>query len=107
MNNQFGKVDLSKFKIKINNKELQQYYKEKYGTKFKVGDIVHIIESVEDENGVQWIYSGKGKIEAVIIVWIKLLCTLRYKLDCLDAVLEKNIFRTEKKARKECERRNK
>lgn len=107
MNNQFGKVDLHKMKIKINNKELQQYYKEKYGTKFKVGDKVHIIESVEDKNGVQWIYSGKGEIEAVIIVWTKFLCTLRYKLDCLDAVLEQNIFRTEKQARKECEKRNK
>lgn len=107
MNNQFGKVDLSKIKIKINGVDLQQYYKERLGTKFKVGQIIHIIESIEDENGVKWIYSGKGQIETIIIVWTKYLLTLRYKLDCLDDILEKNIFKTEKQARKECERRNK
>lgn len=106
MNNKFGKVDLSKFKIKINGKDLRQYYQEKFGTKFKVGDKIHIVESVEDENGVKWIYSGKAEIEAVVIVWTKFLFTLRYKLDCLDDVLEKNIFRTEKQARNECKRRN-
>lgn len=107
MNNQFGKVDLSRFKIKINNKELQQYYKEKYGTKFKIGDIVHIIESVEDENGVQWIYKGKAKIEQININITKYTCLIQYKLDVADLMIEQNIFRTEKQARKECERRNK
>lgn len=106
MNKQLGTVDLSKFKIKINGKDLQQYYKEKLGTKFKVGDTIHVIESVEDENGVKWIYSGKAEIEAVVIIWTKFLLTLRYKLDCLDDILENNIFRTEKQARNECKRRN-
>ena len=106
MNKQLGKVDLSKFRIKINGKDLQQYYKEKLGTKFKVGDIVHRIESIEDENGVQWVYRGKAEIEAISIILTKWLCTLSYKLGVADFILEQNIFRTEKQARNECKRRN-
>lgn len=105
MNNKFGKVDLSKFKIKINGKDLQQYYKEKLGTKFKVGDNVHIIESVEDENDVKWIYSGKAEIEEININITKYSLLKQYKVDHL-CIFENDIFKTEKQARKECNRRN-
>lgn len=105
MNNKFGKINLSKMKIKINGIDLQQYYQEKFGTKFKVGDKVHIIESIEGENGVKWIYSGKAEIKEININITKYSLLKQYKIEHL-CIFENDLFKTEKQARKECKRRN-